>query len=175
MECGYLYMAERLVEYFTQILGGRIGNEAICFIISLFPVLELRGGLLAASPAFLNVPLKKALIACISGNLLPIPFVLLLIERVLEQMERWKITRGFACWLRQKAEKHKQQIETLGFWGLVLFVGIPLPGTGAWTGSLVAALLHMPFKKSMLACVLGVLMAAVIMTVISYGLLGMAV
>lgn len=165
-------MSEKLVAYFTSSLGGKISGELICFIISLFPVLELRGGLLAASPAFLNVPLFNALVACILGNLLPIPFVLLLIEKVLILMEKWKITSGFALWLRKKADKHKSKIEKYGFWGLVLFVGIPLPGTGAWTGSLVAALLHIPFKKSMLACIIGVLMAAVIMTFISYGLLG---
>ena len=165
-------MAEKLVTFFTSALGGKIGNEIICFIISLFPILELRGGLLAASPAFLDVPLGRALIVCIIGNLLPIPFVLLLIEKVLEIMEKWSLTRKFALWLRQKADKNKEKITRYGFWGLVLFVGIPLPGTGAWTGSLVAALLHMPFKKSMLACIIGVLMAAVIMTLISYGILG---
>lgn len=165
-------MSERLVVFFTTLLNGKLGNEVICFIISLFPILELRGGLLAASPAILDVPLKNALIACIIGNLLPIPFILLLIEKILESMEKWKLTKKFALWLMEKADKHKGQIETYGFWGLVLFVGIPLPGTGAWTGSLIASLLHMPFKKSMLACIIGVFMAAVIMTVISYGLLG---
>ncbi|MBQ9421041.1 MAG: small multi-drug export protein [Lachnospiraceae bacterium] len=165
-------MSEKLVSLFTAALGGKLGNEVICFIISLFPILELRGGLLAASPAFLNVPMMKALPWCIVGNLLPIPFVLLLIEKILQLMERWELTRGFAMWLKKRAEKNKAQIERYGFWGLVLFVGIPLPGTGAWTGSLVAALLHMPFRKSMLACIIGVLMAAVIMCFISYGILG---
>jgi len=165
-------MAERLVSFFTSLLSGRIGKEWICFIISLFPILELRGGLLAASPAFLDVPFRTALPLCIIGNLLPIPFILLLIERVLLLMEKWKATRGFALWLRQKADKNKGQIERYGFWGLVLFVGIPLPGTGAWTGSLIAALLHMDFKKALLADILGVLIASVIMSLISYGVLG---
>lgn len=165
-------MAEHLVGFFTTLLRGKLGSEVICFIISLFPILELRGGLLAASPAFLNVPLKNALIACITGNLLPIPFILLLIEKILVLMEKWRFTHKFAMWLRTKADKHKGQIEKFGFWGLVLFVGIPLPGTGAWTGSLIASLLHMPFKKSMTACIIGVFMAAVIMTFISYGILG---
>lgn len=165
-------MAEQLVRLFTDLLSGKVGGEIICFIISLFPILELRGGLLAASPAFLDVPLKTALIYCIIGNLLPIPFILLLIEKILEWMEGWKLTRKFALWLRGKAEKNKAKIEKFGFWGLVLFVGIPLPGTGAWTGSLVAALLHMKFKKSMLACIIGVLLAAVIMTIVSYGIIG---
>ena len=100
-------MSERLVIFFTTLLDGKLGNEVICFIISLFPILELRGGLLAASPAFLDVPLKNALIACIIGNLLPIPFILLLIEKILFLMEKWKLTKRFALWLREKADKHK--------------------------------------------------------------------
>ncbi len=165
-------MSERLVEFFTAHLAGKLSGGAICFIISLFPILELRGGLLAASPAFLDVPILKALPLCIIGNLLPIPFVLLLIERVIAWMESWRPTAGIAGWLKAKADKNKEQIVKYGFWGLVIFVGIPLPGTGAWTGSLVAALLHMPFKKAFAACTLGVLMASVIMCIVSYGILG---
>lgn len=127
---------------------------------------------MAASPALLNVPMMTALPLCIIGNLLPIPFVLLFIEKILLFMEKWKPTKGVALWLRNKAEKNKGKIEQYEFWGLVLFVGIPLPGTGAWTGSLVAALLHLPRRKAFLACVLGVLLAAFIMTILSYGVLG---
>lgn len=165
-------MAEQLVEFFTNTLGGHLSGEMICFIISLFPILELRGGLLAASPAFLDVPLQLALPICIIGNLLPIPFVLLFIEKILIGMEAWKPTQKLALWVRRKAEKNKGKIEQYEFWGLVLFVGIPLPGTGAWTGSLVAALLHMPRKTAFFACILGVLLASAIMTVVSYGVLG---
>ena len=164
---------ETLVNLITGELGGKISGELICFIVSLFPILELRGGLLAASPALLNVPLLRAVPICIIGNLLPIPFVLLFIEKILEIMENISLTRGIALWLKQKAEKNRDKVMKYEFWGLVLFVGIPLPGTGAWTGSLVAALFHMPFKKSMLACVIGVLLAAVIMSVVSYGALGL--
>ena len=156
----------------TDTLGGHVGKEMICFIISLFPILELRGGLLAASPAFLDVPLNIALPLCIIGNLLPIPFVLLFIEKILLWMEDFGPTRRVALWVRRKAEKNRGKIEKYEFWGLVLFVGVPLPGTGAWTGSLVAALLHMPRKRSFIACVLGVLLAACIMTFVSYGVLG---
>lgn len=166
-------MTDALVSFFTGQLAGRLGSGLICFIISLFPVLELRGGLLAASPAFLDVPITTALPLCIIGNMLPIPFVLILIERLIGWMERFRPTKKFAIWLKGRAEKNQKQIETYGFWGLVVFVGVPLPGTGAWTGSLIAALLHMPFKKSLLACFLGVLMASLIMCIISYGLLGL--
>ena len=77
-----------------------------------------------------------------------------------------------ARWVRQKADKNKGQIEKFGFWGLALFVGIPLPGTGAWTGSLVAALLHMKFGKAIAAILVGIAMATIIMSLLSYGLLG---
>ena len=85
----------------------------------MIPILELRGGLLAASPALLNVPILKAIPICIIGNLLPIPFILLLIEKVLNGMERVPGLSKVAIWVRQKADKNKSQIEKFGFWGLV--------------------------------------------------------
>ena len=165
-------MTDSLVQGLASLLGGKVSGEAIIFIISMIPILELRGGLLAASPALLNVPILKAIPICIIGNLLPIPFILLLIEKVLNGMERVPGLSKVAIWVRQKADKNKSQIEKFGFWGLVLFVGIPLPGTGAWTGSLVAALLHMKFGKAIGAILCGIVMATVIMSLLSYGLLG---
>ena len=138
----------------------------------MIPILELRGGLLAASPALLNVPILRAIPICIIGNLLPIPFILLLIKKVLDLMEKIPGLCKIARWVRQKADKNKGQIEKFGFWGLALFVGIPLPGTGAWTGSLVAALLHMKFGKAIAAILVGIAMATIIMSLLSYGLLG---
>ena len=165
-------MTDTLLQCLASLLGGKVSGEAIIFIISMIPILELRGGLLAASPALLNVPILKAIPICIIGNLLPIPFILLLIEKVLNGMERVPGLSKVAIWVRQKADKNKSQIEKFGFWGLVLFVGIPLPGTGAWTGSLVAALLHMKFGKAIGAILCGIVMATVIMSLLSYGLLG---
>lgn len=161
---------DSLVTFFTTNLSGILSKEAIVFLISLMPILELRGGLLAAS--LLNLPYLQALIICVIGNVLPIPFILLFINKVLDWMEIWKPTQKLARWLREKADKNKGQIETYGFWGLLLFVGIPLPGTGAWTGALVASLLHMKLKKSFPAIMLGVALAAAIMSIISYGVLG---
>ena len=165
-------MTDTLVQGLASLLGGKVSGEAIIFIISMIPILELRGGLLAASPALLNVPILKAIPICIIGNLLPIPFILLLIEKVLNGMERVPGLSKVAIWVRQKADKNKGQIEKFGFCGLVLFVGIPLPGTGAWTGSLIAALLHMKFGKAIGAILCGIIMATVIMSLLSYGLLG---
>lgn len=160
---------ENIINLFLNILDGHAAKEIIVFIISLFPVLELRGGLIAAS--ILKLPYIKASIICILGNLLPIPFILLLFNMILDMMEKWKITKPFALWLKNKAAKNKKSIDKYGFWGLVLFVGIPLPGTGAWTGSLVATVFHMDKKKSFLAIILGVLLAFIIMSIISYGLI----
>ena len=165
-------MTDSLVQWMTAALGGKVSGEIIIFIISMIPILELRGGLLAASPALLNVPILRAIPICIAGNLLPIPFILLLIEKVLDLMERLPFLDRIALWVREKADKHKGQVEAYGFWGLVLFVGIPLPGTGAWTGSLVASLLHMKIRKSFPAILLGIILATVIMSLLSYGLLG---
>lgn len=164
-------MTDTLVQGLASLLGGKVSGEVIIFIISMIPILELRGGLLAASPALLNVPILRAIPICVIGNLLPIPFILLLIERVLNVMEGIPGLGKVAVWIRQKADKNKGQIEKFGFWGLVLFVGIPLPGTGAWTGSLVAALLHMKFGKAIGAILCGIVMATVIMSLLSYGLL----
>ena len=165
-------MTDSLVQGLTAALGGKVSGEIIIFIISTIPILELRGGLLAASPALLNVPILRAIPICIIGNLLPIPFILLLIEKVLDLMEKIPGLCKIARWVRQKADKNKGQIEKFGFWGLALFVGIPLPGTGAWTGSLVAALLHMKFGKAIAAILVGIAMATIIMSLLSYGLLG---
>lgn len=165
-------MTDSLVQGLTAFLGGKVSKEAIIFIISMIPILELRGGLLAASPALLNVSILKAIPLCIVGNLLPIPFILLLIERILIWMERIPVLGSIALWLRRKADKNKGQVERYGFWGLALFVGIPLPGTGAWTGSLVAALLHMRFRKAFPAILVGIAIATIIMSLLSYGLLG---
>lgn len=165
-------MTDSLVQGLTTALGGKVSGEIIIFIISMIPILELRGGLLAASPALLNVPILRAIPICIIGNLLPIPFILLLIEKVLDVMERIPGLCKISRWVRQKADKNKGQIEKFGFWGLALFVGIPLPGTGAWTGSLVAALLHMKFWKAIGAILVGIAMATIIMSLLSYGLLG---
>lgn len=163
---------DALVQWFTTNLSGVVSKEAIIFIISMIPILELRGGLLAASPALLNVPILRAIPICVIGNILPIPFILLLISHILEWMKKVKIFRPIALWLEEKAMSKKDQIEKYEFWGLVLFVGIPLPGTGAWTGALIAALLRLKVKKAFAAILLGIVIATVIMSILSYGVLG---
>ena len=165
-------MKEALISWFIENLGGKVGKEVIIFIISMVPILELRGGLLAAGPAILDVPMWEAIPICIVGNLIPIPFILLLITKIFDWMKNTKTFRPMVERLEEKAMSKSANIEKYEFWGLVAFVGIPLPGTGAWTGSLIAALLGIRFRKAFPAIVLGVLLAAFLMTVLSYTILG---
>lgn len=160
---------EGLVNWLVEAMKG-INPMVIVIIISLLPILELRGGLLAAS--VLRIPYLTALPGCIIANILPIPFILLFIKKIFQWMRRWKKFGRLVDKLEEKAMSKSDQIEKYEFWGLVLFVGIPLPGTGAWTGALIAALLDVDFKKAIVAIFLGVLLAAAIMSVVSYGILG---
>ena len=165
-------MSDVLINWFVTNLGGKVGKELILFIISMVPILELRGGLLAAGPAFLNIPMWRAIPVGIIGNLLPIPFILLLITKIFDWMKGTKRLKPVVEKLEKKAMSQSANIEKYECWGLVAFVGIPLPGTGAWTGALIAALLGIRFRKAFPAIVIGVCLAACIMTIISYGIVG---
>ena len=110
-------------------------------------------------------------IAAVIGNLLPIPFILLFIEKIFEWMKKTKHLHKIPDWLEAKALKHSEQIEKYGYFGLFLFVAIPLPGTGAWTGSLLAVLMGLKPKKSFLYITLGVMTAGLIMSLVSFGVL----
>ena len=161
---------DSIVSQIVNSLSGAISKELIVFIISLMPVLELRGGLIAG--ALLNVPYIKAAIICILGNIIPIPFILLLLKKVFNILEKFGPTKKIVLWLNNKAIKNKSKIDRYGFLGLVLFVGIPLPGTGAWTGSLIASVFEMDIKKSIIAIFLGIILAFIIMSIVSYGIIG---
>lgn len=166
-------MSQKLVNGFIGMFGGLtatiLGKRILVFIISLMPILELRGGLLAAELLGLD-PVSSYIISVV-GNILPVPFILWFMAKILDWMRNSKHFKKIALWLDKKVEKNKSKIEKVGFWGLVIFIGIPLPGTGAWTGCLVASVLEMDKKKSFLAALLGVLMASIIMMFISFGLL----
>lgn len=169
-------MAAKLTEQLLILLSGLsiipFGRELTVFIISLLPILELRGGLIAASLLGLT-PVKSYLI-CTIANIIPIFFILLLFDKIYLFMKQShiKILKNFALFLDKKVEKHRASIEQYDFWGLTLFVGIPLPGTGAWTGCMVATILKMDKKKAFLASSLGVIIASIIMMILSFGLLG---
>lgn len=160
---------ESLVNFIISLFHG-INKDIVIFIISLMPILELRGGLLAAT--LLKIPYIRALLICVVGNILPIPFVLLFLEMIFKWMEKWSVTKKIVKWLEKKGNSKRSQIDKYGYLGLILFVGIPLPGTGAWTGSLVAILLGLDKKKSFICILIGVMLAAFIMSILSYGILG---
>ena len=140
------------------------------FLISMVPILELRASVIYGAANSLEwyivIPLS------IIGNMLPVPFILLFIRKILAWMKTTKHFAKFALWLEKKAEKHSKRVLKYAFFGLVLFVGIPLPGTGAWTGALVAALFDLRMKSALPAIFLGLILASAIMGAASYGAVG---
>lgn len=166
-------MTNRLIEgilgIFAGITGSVFGSYALIFIISLLPILELRGGLIAAS--LLDISPLTAFLVCMAANILVIPFVLFMIEAILSFLSRFKKIGSLIDKFKKKTLKKKSTIEKYGYWGIMLFVAIPLPGSGAWTGCLLAVLLGLDKKKSFLAALLGVFIAGVVMLIFSYGIL----
>ena len=146
----------------------------IIFLVSMVPLIELRGAVPIA--VGMNLPLLPSYIVCILGNMLPVPFIFFFARKVLEWGADKPVIGKFFTFCLEKGHKGGQKLqEKTGrglFVALLLFVGIPLPGTGAWTGSLLAALLGMKFKKAFPAVLLGIALASVIMSIVSYGLLG---
>ena len=178
-------------------------SELYVFLISILPIVELRGaipvGAALGVPFYINYPLS------VLGNMLPVPFILLFIPKILDFLMRFKLFRPVVLWLRKKADKHKGKVlrdgeekpegeklpegeacqcESLDstntirpmtrgiFIALLLFVAIPAPGTGAWTGGLIASLFNLPRRSSALSILLGVLLSGVVMCLASYGVLG---
>ncbi len=161
---------ESLVQWFTENLSPYISEQAVVFLISMLPILELRGGLLAAS--LLKLPPIQAIPVCIIGNIIPIPFILLFIKQVFKWLKKVRLFRPLIEKLEDRAMGRSDQIRRYEFWGLVAFVGIPLPGTGAWTGALIASLLGVDIRKSSAAILVGIALATIIMYVFSYLIVG---
>lgn len=162
-------MIDRIVTWLATTLGGFLSKEMTVFIISLFPILELRGGILAGY--FLGLPMWTTTFLAVAGNLLPIPFLLMFIEAIFDWCLKHNLLVKFISTLRRRAQSKSASVKKYEFWGLCIFVAIPLPGTGAWTGVLIAEALGMDRKRAMLSITLGVLIAGVIMLMVSYGLL----
>ena len=187
-------MLEALGEFFKG-----VPKEIYVFLISIFPIVELRGAIPVG--AALGLPFWLNYLLSVVGNMLPVPFILLFIPRILDFLARYKKFRPIVLWLRKKANKHSSkvlgkdaEVEDLAvddeyllnsresaktlkmskgiFIALLLFVAIPLPGTGAWTGGLVASLFNLPKRWAFLATLLGVLIAGLIMCLASYGVVG---
>ena len=158
-------MAEAIQQFFLE----TVGREWCVFFCSMIPIIELRG----AVPMGWAMGLEwwQTYIISVLGNMVPVPFILLFINKIIKWMAESKISlfNKVANWLLKKAEKNRAKIEKYAFWGVALFVAVPLPVTGAWTGSLVAAVIDMKFWKALLSALIGVMIAGVIMTVIFYG------
>lgn len=158
-----------VVQSIVAALSGRLSKNIIVFIVSMIPLLELRGSILAAG--FMNTSFVPTYIAAVFGNMLPIPFILLFIEKIFSWLKKSKHFHKIPVWIENKAMSKSAQIEKYGYLGLFLFVAIPLPGTGAWTGSLLAVLLGLKPKKSFLFILLGVMTAGLIMSLLSFGII----
>lgn len=142
-------------------------NILLTILIAMVPVIELRGAIPIGVANGLE-PWFATLLAVI-GNLIPIPFILLLLTKIFDWLRDKKYTKKMIAWLEKKAEKNRKKVDKYGWLGLIILVAIPLPGTGAWTGALVASCFKMKFKPSMLAIIAGVIIAAIIVFAITYG------
>ena len=139
------------------------------FLIAMVPLIEIRGAIPYA--VIWGLPLIPSIIVAILGNMVPVPIIFLFARKVLEWGKDKPVIGGFFTWCLEKGEKGGRKLEAKAgrglYWALFLFVGIPLPGTGAWTGMLAASILNMDFRKSTLAALGGVLLAGTIMLVLS--------
>ena len=149
-------------------------NYLIIFLISMVPLIELRGAIPVSQG--LGLPIISSYIICIIGNMIPVPIIYLFARKVLEWGQNKKLIGGICTFFLVKGSKAGKKLEEKAgkglFLALLLFVGIPLPGTGAWTGTLAASLLDMRFKDTVIAVSLGVLLAGVIMMLASLGIFG---
>ena len=157
-----------IVETIVEFLRGKISKELIVFIISVIPILELRGSLIAAG--FLKMEFLSTYVIAVIGNMLPIPFILIFIDKIFEWLKKTHF-KGIVTRLESRAASKSDIIKKYGKFGLFLFVAIPLPGTGAWTGSLAAVLMRMKFRDAILPIFFGVLTAGLIMSLISFGII----
>lgn len=174
------------MDYLLDLLSS-VPNEIIVLLISMIPVIELRGALPVAVVAF-NMPWLEALLLCVVGNLLPVPFIIWFLRPIFEWMKKTKLLRGLVIRLENRAKKKAEAANAkedarkrnsrknaVSFWALFAFVAIPLPGTGAWTGALIASVMGMRLKHSFPAVALGVVTAGLIMLALSHlGLMAFA-
>lgn len=138
------------------------------FVISCLPFIELRGGILLG--AALGMPWPEVFLVCLLGNILPIPFLIIFGRYIIDFLERTRLFGRYVTSYKKKLLGKSKWIDKYGFWGLILFVGIPAPGTGAWSGSVLALLLDIRMKKAIPAIFLGLLLAGTIMSLGSHGL-----
>ncbi len=139
------------------------------FLLAMAPVIELRGAIPAAM--LYDIPWQEAYLVTVLGNMVPVPFLILFARKIINWMKRWEKLRALAHRLEKKANRNFKRVERFRWLGLCLLVAIPLPGTGAWTGALVASVLRMRILHAMSAIGAGCMVSGLIITVISYGIL----
>ena len=150
--------------------GTTAGKFIWAFLISMIPVVELRGGLPIAITS--GLPYGLAYLATVLGNMLPVPFIIIFIKKIFAWLRlHWPWMNQVVTKLEQRAESKRGTIDRYGPWGLLLFVAIPAPGTGAWTGALIAALMNMKLKQAVPIIFVGVCIAAAIMTAATLGVI----
>lgn len=159
---------ESTVQTIIDTLGGKVSKEIIVFIVSMIPVLELRGSLIAAG--FLKMNFLSSYVIAVLGNMLPIPFLLLFIDKIFSLLKQTRL-RKIVHKIEERALSKAGQIIKYRYWGLFIFVAIPLPGTGAWTGAIVASLLKIKPRKAILPIFAGVVTAGLIMSLLSFGII----
>ena len=159
---------EAIATWFAHTLGQHVSAQFVIFIVSMIPLLECRGGLIVAS--LLKVNIWQAIPICVIGNIIPIPFILLFIKRIFRWLKRFRWAKPWIEKLEKRAMNKSEGMDHGEWLGLLLFVGIPLPGTGAWTGTLAASILNLDFKKTVISIMAGVLVAGAIMLAFSLGL-----
>ena len=145
-----------------------LGKVLTTLFVSMVPVIELRGAIPIGTG--LGLPLGLSIVVSIIGNMIPVPFIIVFIRKIFEWMRK-KLPKlnGFVTKLEEKADKQKETVLRYEFWGLFILVAIPLPGTGAWTGALVAAMLDMRLKKAIPSILLGVVIAGVVVALVTSG------
>ncbi len=158
-------MKDAIIEFFKP-----YGPIAV-FIVSMIPIVELRGAIpFVGAP--LGLPFWQNYLLAVTGNMLPIPFILLFVKKIFDWLRKFEKSRKLVERFEARFVKKAEKMKGVTFWSLVLFVAIPLPFTGAWTGAGIAALFEMRFRDAILAVTLGVLIAGVVVTAITYGVLG---
>ena len=163
-------LAQSIVAFIIGIFGVNAGKIIGIFFISMLPVIELRGSIPVGF--YQGLPWYTNMITSIIGNMLPVPFILLFIVKMFEFMKKRNIMVNIIEKIEKRAMNRSESIANKEFLGLMIFVAIPFPGTGAWTGALIAALLQLDRKKSFIYILFGVIIAAVLVTLGVYGVIG---
>ena len=155
---------ERIAEKLKEVV---LSPEMVVIIISMLPVVELRGALPVGINLF-KMPIWETVLLAIIGNMIPIFFVVFFLEKIVKLLSRFSIFKRFFDWIFARTRSKSGSIEKFEFWGLAIFVGIPLPGTGAWTGAIASVAMAMPYWRSLLSIFIGVLIAGAIVTLLCY-------